>query len=96
MVQVRVCLPEPQDLEQVLQVDQPPLMGFGVGFGVGGGVGSGVGGVGGGVGGVGFGVGGIGGGVGGGVGGTHIAVHFACFCVPDPAVHVLVFGSVHV
>ena len=38
MVQVRVWLPEPQDLEQALQVDQPPLMGFGVGGGVGGAV----------------------------------------------------------
>jgi hypothetical protein len=35
-------------------------------------------------------------GAGAGVGGTHVAVQFAFVSVPDPAVHVLVVGSVHV
>jgi hypothetical protein len=30
------------------------------------------------------------------VGGTHVAAQPACVSVPDPAVHVLVAGSVHV
>jgi hypothetical protein len=34
--------------------------------------------------------------VGAGVGGTHVVAQPACVSVPDPAVHMLVVGSVHV
>ena len=34
--------------------------------------------------------------VGAGVGGTHSVLHSACVSGPDPAVHVLVAGSLHV
>ena len=53
-------------------------------------------GAGGGVGTSGGGVGGAGGAGGVGVGGTHVAVQLVFDSWPDPATHVLVFGSVHV